>query len=192
MWADVFSEFRPGLVSEPDEIARAEAELGFALPASYRSFCRDCGAGRIGGHLRLYTPLPIEAADLVVRAELIAHSIATAMGELSERGAAPGFALPAEAPAGLMDRACFFGETEGGDFVFFDVTPGFEEYDIFVLAADLETVRHGGADLRAFLRGLQGLDVIDILGEEAAPLPARFLGDDAAALAALGQAEGAP
>jgi len=66
------------------------------------------------------------------------------------------------------------------------VTPGFPEYDIWVLSADLETVHFGGADLPAFVRGLQGLEVLHILGEGAGPLPATFEGDDADALERLG------
>ena len=39
MWDGVFGEFRRGFASSEAEIARAEAELGFRLPDSYRSFC---------------------------------------------------------------------------------------------------------------------------------------------------------
>lgn len=57
-----------------------------------------------------------------------------------------------------------------------------------MLCADLETVHFGGADLSAFLRGLQGLEIVHILGEGEGPLPATFAGDDAAALEQLGAA----
>lgn len=191
MWDSVFPGLRPGLRSTEADLARAETELGFALPASYRSFARECGAGRIGGHLRLFTPVPVEAADLVARAHLIAHGIALALDGL--RGGGDGephrFTVEGDADASLMERACFFGETARGDFLFFDVTPGFPEYDIWVLNADLETVHFGGADLPTLVRGLQGLEVLHILGEGAGPLPATFEGDDAAALEQLGAAQ---
>ena len=187
MWDSVFLGLRPGLQSSEADLARAESELGFALPASYRSFARACGAGRIGGHVRLFTPVPVETADLVARAHLIAHGIALALDGLRDAGDEPHrFTVEGDADADLMDRACFFGETARGDFLFFDVTPGFPEYDIWVLNADLETVHFGGADLPAFVRGIQGLEVLHILGEGAGPLPATFEGDDAAALEKLG------
>ena len=90
-----------------------------------------------------------------------------------------------------MERACFFGETEGGDFLFFDVTPGFPEYDVWVLAADLETVRFGGHDVAACLRAVLSLEVLGVLGEDASPLAPVFSGDDADALARLGRSEDA-
>ena len=188
MWESVFPGLRPGLPSSEADLARAEAELGFPLPASYRSFARECGAGRIGGHLRLFTPVPVEAADLVARAHLIAHGIALALDGLRDGDSDEPhrFTVEGDADAGLMERACFFGETGRGDFLFFDVTPGFPEYDIWVLGADLETVHFGGADLPALVRGLQGLEVLHILGEGTGPLPATFEGDDAAALERLG------
>jgi len=194
MWDAVFPELRPGLVSSEAEIARAEAELGFALPESYKGFCRACGAGRIGGHVRLYTPVPVACADLVGRAPLIAHSVAAALDSLSEAGLGRDephrFTVEGDADAALMERACFFGETEGGDFLFWDVTPGFPEYDIWVLGADLESVHFGGRDLAALVRGLQSLEILHVLGEGTAPLPGRFEGDDAQALARLGAADG--
>ena len=189
MWTSVFPELRPGLVSSEAEIARAETDLGFALPQSYKGFCRACGAGLIGGHVRVRTPVPVDGADLVGRAHLIAHTVALALDSLSEAGLARDephrFTVEGDADAALMERACFFGETEGGDFLFWDVTPGFPEYDIWVLGADLETVRFGGRDLAAFVRGLQSLEILHVLGEGTAPLPARFEGDDAQALARL-------
>lgn len=188
MWDSVFRSFRPGLTSSEADLARAEAELGFPLPQSYRSFARECGAGRVGGHLRIFTPVPVEAADLSSRAHLISHGVALALDGLRDGDSDEPhrFTIEGDADAELMERACFFGQTERGDFVFFDVTPGFPEYDIWVLCADLETVHFGGADLAAFLRGLQGLEILHILGDGEGPLPATFEGDDAAALEQLG------
>ena len=190
MWDSVFRDFRRGLTSSEADLARAEAELGFPLPQSYRSFAKECGAGRIGGHLRIFTPVPVEAADLSSRAHLISHGVALALDGLRDGDSDEPhrFTIEGDADAELMERACFFGQTERGDFLFFDVTPGFPEYDIWVLCADLETVHFGGADLAAFLRGLQGLEIVHILGECEGPLPATFAGDDAAALEQLGAA----
>ena len=78
MWDSVFRELHPGLTSSEADLARAEAELGFPLPQSYRNFAQSCGAGRIGGHLRIFTPVPVEAADLGSRAHLISHGVALA------------------------------------------------------------------------------------------------------------------
>lgn len=190
MWESVFRDLRPGLASSEADLARAEAELGFTLPASYRSFATTCGAGRIGGHVRVFTPVPVEAADLVARSHLIAHGVALALDGLRDGDSDEPhrFTVEGDADAELMDRACFFGQTERGDFLFFDVTPGFPEYDIWVLCADLETVHFGGADLPTFVRGLQGLEILHILGEGEGPLPQTFEGDDAAALEQLGAA----
>ena len=102
MWKDVFSEFRPGLTSSEDDIARTEALSGEAAAGS-----------------------PPESA----------------------------------ATGGI-------------------------EYEVWVLGADLENIHFGGADLLAFVKGLQGRDIPHILGEGASPLPSTFEGDDAASLAA--------
>ena len=189
MWETVFAPFRPGLTSGDADVARAEAELGFALPASYTAFARHCGAGTIGGQVRIATPVPAKAADLVVRSHLIAHSVATAIDSLAEnpltRDEPHRFTVEGDSDAALMERACFFGETEGGAFLFWDVTPGAAEYEVWVLGPDLETIRFGGANLLAFVRGLLGTEILHILGQGAHPLPATFEGDDAAALARL-------
>ncbi len=195
MWDGVFDEARPGVLSQADDIARAEAELGFRMPPSFRSFAETFGAGSIGGHLRLFTPLPIPEADLVARAHLISHAIATAIDGLAQTAGADDephrFTVEGDADAALMERACFFGQTEAGAFVFFDVVPEAEtvatrgEYEIWVLGPDLETVHYGGPDLVAFVRGLTGDESGHILGAGVEPLPAVFVGDDATALADL-------
>lgn len=191
MWEGVFAEFRAGLASGKDDIARAEAALGFPLPPSFEAFTRECGAGRIGGQVRVATPVPVEAADLVTRAHLIAHAVATAIDSLNadplSRDEPHRFTVEGDADAALMERACFFGETQGGAFLFWDVVPGAGEYEVWVLGADLERIHYGGADLLAFARGLQGREIPHILGEGANPLPSTFEGDDAAALARLSQ-----
>lgn len=178
MWAGIFADLRRGCPSDEAGIARAERELGFPLPESYRSFCRDCGAGLAGGFVRVATPLPYPAADLVVRAELIAHSIQTAIGLLD---APPALAVEGDDQT-VLERACFFGETEDGHFLFWDVT-GEPEYDIWLLAPDLETVRFGGESLDALFRRLQGTGVRTVLGLAAEPLPSLFEGIEAAVLA---------
>lgn len=191
MWENVFAEFRPGLLSGADDLARAEAALGFPLPPSYRAFAQECGAGRIGGQVRIATPVPVEAADLVTRAHLISHSVAVAIEALAAnpltRDEPFRFTVEGDADAALMERACFFGTTESGAFLFWDVVPGAREYEVWALGADLETIHHGGADLLAFVENLLGAEILHILGPGADPLPASFEGDDAAALARLGE-----
>ena len=189
MWDDVFEAVRPGLLSDDRDIARAEAELGFPLPASFKDFAKRFGAGRIGGQVRLFTPGPVAEADLVARAHLIAHAVATAIDSLSEnpltRDEPHRFTIEGDADAAMMERACFFGQTEGGAFVFFDVVPDAAEYEVWVLSPDLENIHRGGDDLVAFIRGVQEAEILHILGEGAGPMPATFEGDDAAALARL-------
>ncbi|GJE16463.1 SMI1/KNR4 family protein [Methylobacterium marchantiae] len=177
MWQTVFAEFAAGPKAEAAEIERAETELGFALPESYRSFCLACGAGLAGGSVRIAIPSPSESADLVTRSELIAHSIASVI----ETREGHRFEVEGDDPA-VVERACFFGETEAGEFLFWDVVPGTDgderrEYEIWVMGADLESVRFGGADLYDLMRRLQGPAVRGILGMGAEPLPSSFLGD---------------
>lgn len=177
-WSEVFADLRRGRVSEEGEIARAEDALGFPLPGSYRSFCRECGAGLAGGAIRVATPLPYPAADLAARAEVIAHSIQAALALLD---APPAFSVEGDDPT-VLERACFFAEAEDGSFLFWDVS-GTGEYDIWVLAPDLETVRFGGESLDAFFRRVQGEGVRTVLGEAAEPLPSLFEGIEDAVLA---------
>ncbi len=175
MWQTVFAEFVAGPPADESGLDRAEAELGFPLPASYRSFCLACGAGLACGSVRIAIPSPVETADLVTRSELIAHSIAAV---LETRDGAR-FEVEGDDPT-VVERAAFFGETEAGAFLFWDVVPGEDggprEYEIWVMDADLESVRFGGADLADLLRRLQGPAVRGILGMGADPLPSSFLG----------------
>ncbi|GJE41037.1 hypothetical protein AEGHOMDF_0196 [Methylobacterium soli] len=82
----------------------------------------------------------------------------------------------------ILDRACFFGEGEDGAFLFWDVQ-GTGEYDIWVMGADLESIRFGGETLVDFVRATQGAKIHTILGLAATPLPSRFDGIDEATLA---------
>lgn len=178
MWDGVFVPFARGCVSTDADIGRAEDALGFSLPGSYRSFCRDCGAGLANGYFRIATPLPYEAADLVLRSELIAHSI----GAVLATRAAHRFEVEGDDDS-VVERACFFGEGEGGEFLFFDVVPSRADYEIWVMGADLETVRFGGADLRDLVTRTRGPAVRGILGMGSAPLGSAFEGIEAAVLA---------
>ena len=193
MWEGVFAEFRPGLAASETDLSRAEADLGFPLPLSYRAFARECGAGLIGGQVRVFVPGPVEEAALTARAHLISHSVAVAIDGMKEnpltRDEPHRFTVEGDADAALMERACFFGQTESGSFLFWDVVPEATEYEVWALAPDLETVHFGGADLVAFVKGLQDSEILHILGEGATPLPSLFEGDDAAALAALAQGD---
>ncbi|MCJ2128893.1 SMI1/KNR4 family protein [Methylobacterium sp. E-045] len=176
MWQTVFAEFTAGPKADPVDLDRAEAELGFPLPESYRGFCLDCGIGLACGSLRIAIPSPSESADLVTRSELIAHSIACVL----ETREGHRFEVEGDDPS-VVERACFFGETEAGEFLFWDVVLGADgaerrEYEIWVMGADLESVRFGGADLPNLMRRLQGPAVRGILGMGAEPLPSSFLG----------------
>lgn len=191
MWDAVFARLHPGARSSEAEMARAEAELGFPLPESYRSFCRDCGAGLANGHFRIATPLPYPAADLATRAVLIADSVNAAIRALSGADVPHRFDIE-DGDLTRLDRACFFGEGEDGSFLFWDVQGAFPggdgagEYPVWVMAADLETVRFGGDSLDKLLRRTQGLAILDILGAGTAPLPSTFEGIEAAVLARAG------
>ncbi|GJD46852.1 hypothetical protein AFCDBAGC_4737 [Methylobacterium cerastii] len=192
MWNTVFERLHPGARSSEAEIARAEAELGFALPESYRSFCRACGAGLANGHFRIATPLPYPAADLVTRAEIVADSINAAIQALSAADTPHRFSIE-DGDLSRLERACFFGEGDDGSFLFWDVS-GAGEYPIWVMAPDLETVRFGGDTLDAFFKRTQGLTILDVLGDGTPPLVSTFEGIEAAVLARAGEPaqDGAP
>lgn len=181
MWNTVFARLHPGVRSGDAEIARAEGELGFALPESYRSFCRACGAGLANGHFRIATPLPYPAADLVTRAALIADSVNAAIQALSAADTPHLFDIE-DGDLSRLARACFFGEGEDGSFLFWDVS-GTGEYPIWVMAADLETIRFGGDSLDDLMRRTQGLAILDVLGDGTPPLDSVFEGIEEAVLA---------
>jgi hypothetical protein len=173
MWETVFAQGVAGPVTGEAELARAEAELGFPLPVSYRDFCRRWGAGLAAGHFRVLTPGPDPETDLVTGADLIAHSIGAVLADRPGHG----FEVEGDDPT-VVERACFFGRSEAGEFLFWDVVPDRSEYEIWVLGADLESVRFGGADLGDLMRRVQAPAVRGILGMGAAPLPSTFVGDD--------------
>ncbi|KQO70491.1 hypothetical protein ASF27_18355 [Methylobacterium sp. Leaf102] len=175
MWDTVFAQGVAGPVSGEADLARAEAELGFPLPASYRDFCLRWGAGLAAGHFRVLIPGPAPETDLVTGAELMAHSIGAVLSDRPDHG----FEVEGDDPS-VVERACFFGRSEAGEFLFWDVVPERPEYEIWVMGADLESVRFGGADLGDFLRRVQTPTVRGILGMGAAPLPSTFVGDDPA------------
>ena len=173
MWDEVFAILRPGLGCTDETLAQAETELGFPLPPSYRSFCRHCGAGLAVGTFRIALPGQAQGADLVSVSEAVAYGVAKAR---AEQDLGP-FEVEGD-DSSVIDRACFFGRSEGGELLFWDVVPGRSEYEIWVLGADLESVRFGGPDLADFLRRTQTPAVRGILGMAAAPLPSIFEGDD--------------
>lgn len=175
MWETVFTSFTPGPVSAQADLARAETEFGFALPESYRSFCLACGAGVAAGSFRVAVPSDDPETDVVGTSELMAHSIAAVLDRREDHR----FEVEGD-DATVVERACFFGRSEGGEFLFWDVVPGRGEYEIWVLGADLESVRFGGADLADLMRRCQGPAVRGILGMGAEPLPATFVGDETA------------
>ena len=103
----------------------------------------------------------------------MAHSIGAVLSDRPDHG----FEVEGDDPS-VVERACFFGRSEAGEFLFWDVVPGRPEYEIWVMGADLESVRFGGADLGDLLRRVQGPAVRGILGMGAAPLPSTFAGDE--------------
>lgn len=172
MWDTVFTQSVAGPVSAPADLDRAEAAFGFLLPESYRSFCSTCGAGLADGHFRVAIPSADPETDVVGLSELMAHSIAAVLDGREDHR----FEVEGD-DASVVERACFFGRSEAGEFLFWDVVPDRAEYEIWVLGADLESVRFGGADLADLMRRCQGPTVRGILGMGAEPLPATFVGD---------------
>lgn len=184
VWEGVFASLSPGFAPGRGALDRAAADLGFPLPASYRAFCAACGTGLAGGQFRVAVPAPSEAWDLATQAALIAHGVGEAVRMLEARG---GHAFEVEGgdPA-VIERACFFGSAEDGGFLFWDVSGADEdvpEYDVWLLAPDLETVRYGGDSLADFFARVTGPGAALVLGPGAEPLPARFEGIAEAVLA---------
>ncbi|MDE4909146.1 MULTISPECIES: SMI1/KNR4 family protein [unclassified Methylobacterium] len=188
MWEQVFADLAPGFVPDEGALDRAAADLGFPLPASYRAFCRTCGVGLAGGQFRIAVPAPFAACDLVTQAGLIAHSVGAAVAMLEE-GAEPHRFDVEGGEASVVERACFFGAGEDGSFLFWDVSGTDGEYDVWLLAPDLETVRFGGESLDDFFTRVAAPSAALVLGPGAEPLPARFEGIAEATLARTEQAE---
>ena len=182
MWERVFTSLSAGFTARAADLDREAAELGFALPASYRSFCETCGIGLAGGQFRIAVPAPFEASDLTTQAGVIAISVGNAVAMLETGGEPHRFDVEDGDPA-VIERACFFGAGEDGGFLFWDVSGTGEEYDIWLLAPDLETVRFGGESLTDFFTRVTGPAAALVLGPGATPLPARFDGFTEAVLA---------
>jgi len=182
MWEQVFTSLSAGFTAQPADLDRAAAELGFPLPASYRSFCETCGIGLAGEQFRIAVPAPFEASDLATQAGIIAISVGNAVAMLEDGDAAHRFDVEDGDPA-VIERACFFGLGEDGSFLFWDVVGTGEEYDIWLLAPDLETVRFGGESLTDFFGRVTRPSAALVLGPGATPLPARFEGIAEATLA---------
>jgi hypothetical protein len=188
MWEQVFTSLSPGLTADDAALDRAAEELGFALPASYRAFCRACGIGLAGGQFRIAVPAPFEASDLVTQAGIIAHSVGAAVTMLETEGEPHQFDVEG-GDASIIERACFFGVAEDGGFLFWDVSGTGEEYDIWLLAPDLEAIRFGGESLIDFFGRVTGPSAALVLGPGTEPLPARFEGFSEAILVRGTQAE---
>ncbi|MEL6063589.1 MULTISPECIES: SMI1/KNR4 family protein [unclassified Methylobacterium] len=188
MWDRIFTSLSPGFTPGESELGRAAAELGFALPASYRSFCRTCGVGLAGEQVRIAVPGPYEASDLFTQAGIIAHSVGSAIGMLEDGDEPHRFDVEGGDPA-VVERACFFGRSEDGGFLFWDVTGSGPEYEIWLLAPDLTTIRFGGESLDDFFTRVTGPSAALVLGPGFDPLPPRFEGVSEATLARGAQAE---
>ncbi|MCJ2073493.1 SMI1/KNR4 family protein [Methylobacterium sp. J-030] len=175
MWERIFTSLSPGFASDEAGLDGAAAELGFALPESYRSFCRTCGVGLAGEQFRIAVPGPYPASDLITQAGVIAHSVGSAIGMLEDGAEPHRFDVEGGDP-GVVERACFFGRGDDGGLLFWDVTGGGPEYDIWLLAPDLETIRFGGESLTDFFARVTGPAAALVLGPGFEPLPARFAG----------------
>nr|WP_267421173.1 SMI1/KNR4 family protein [Methylobacterium sp. GC_Met_2] len=188
MWERIFTSLSPGFTPGETELDRAAAELGFALPASYRSFCRTCGVGLGGDQFRIAVPGPYEAVDLITQAGIIAHSVGATIGMLEDGAESHRFDVEGGDPA-IVERACFFGRGEDGGLLFWDVSGSGPEYDIWLLAPDLETIRFGGESLDDFFTQVTAHSAALVLGPGFEPLPARFEGVAEATLARSTQAD---
>lgn len=187
MWEQIFTSLSPGFVPDDTELDRAAAELGFALPDSYRSFCRACGVGLAGEQFRIAVPGPYEASDLITQAGILAHSVSAAIGMLEDGAELHRFDVEGGDPA-IVERACFFGRGEDGGLLFWDVSGTGPEYEIWLLAPDLETIRFGGESLNDFFTRVT-VPAALVLGSGSEPLPARFEGVAEAILACSTQAD---
>ncbi|QGY03292.1 SMI1/KNR4 family protein [Methylobacterium mesophilicum SR1.6/6] len=187
MWERLFLSLTPGLTADAAALDRAAAELGFALPASYRAFCRTCGVGLAAERFRIAVPVPFEASDLLSQAGLIAHSVGAAVQMLEDGSEPHRFDVAGDDPS-VVERACFFAAGDDGSFLFWDVSGGGEEYDIWLLAPDLVTVLFGGESLFDFFARVIGPAAALVLGPGQEPLPARFEGFSEATLARSAQA----
>lgn len=175
MWERIFASLSPGFTPGEAELDHAAAELGFALPTSYRSFCRTCGVGLAGEQIRIAVPGPYEASDLFTQAGIIAHSVGSAIGMLGDGDEPHRFDVEGGDPA-VVERACFFGRGEDGGLLFWDVTGSGPEYDIWLLDPDLTTIRFGGESLDDFFTRVTSPSAALVLGPGFEPLPARFEG----------------
>lgn len=188
MWERIFTSLSPGFVPDETALDRAAAELGFALPDSYRTFCGTCGVGLAGEQFRIAVPGPYEASDLITQAGILAHSVGDAIGMLEDGAEPHRFDVEGGDPA-IVERACFFGRSEDGGLLFWDVTGSGPEYDIWLLAPDLETIRFGGESLTDFFTRVTSPAAALVLGPGSEPLPARFEGVSETTLARSTQAE---
>lgn len=181
MWEQVFTSLSPGMTADDAALDRAAGELGFALPDSYRAFCKACGVGLAAEQFRIAVPSPFEASDLVGQAGIIAHSVGAAVRMLEDGAEPHRFEVEGDDPS-VIERACFFGAGDDGSFLFWDVAGSGEEYDIWLLSPDLETVRFGGESLTDFFAQITAPSAALVLGPGADPLPARFEGFSEATL----------
>lgn len=186
MWEQIFTSLSPGLTADDAALEQAAAALDFALPDSYRGFCKSCGVGLAGAQFRIAVPAAFEAVDLVNQAGVIAHSVGAAVRMLQDEPNPHRFDVDGDDPS-VIERACFFGAGEDGSFLFWDVSGSGPEYDIWVLAPDLEAVRFGGESLTDFFTRAMAPSAALVLGPGGDPLPARFDGFSEATLARSAQ-----
>ena len=188
MCEQVFTSLSPGFTADDAALDRAAAELGCALPASYRAFCRACGIGLAGGDVRIGGPAPVAASVRPTPAGGYTPRGRAAVSMLDD-GAEPHRFDVEGGDAGVIERAFFFGAGADGGFLFWDVSGTGEEYDIWLLAPDLETIRFAGESLTDFFQRVTSPSAALVLGPGAEPLPRRFEGFSEAILARSTQAD---
>ena len=176
--ADLFQTSNIRCTSTAEQIANAEASLKLTFPPSYRDFCLKYGLGMVGKLYMIYVPLenPEDPASVTSRVPLMKKRIETSKAEWLEDGMEIGSDVwEGIDDPGMVDRAVFFGTTENGDEIFWDVK-GEGEFDIYV---DCKwTIRFGGKNLDEFIRRCQTSEVKSIFGPGYEPLPSVFEGRD--------------
>ncbi len=113
---------------------------------------------------------------------MIAVSVGNAVAMLEGDGEPHRFDVEDGDPA-VIERACFFGAGEDGSFLFWDVAGATDEYDIWLLAPDLEDRAFRRREPRRLLRPRDPTSAAIVLGPGRDAASARFDGIAEATLA---------
>jgi hypothetical protein len=128
--------------------AKAEAELGTALPPDYRAFIETYGSGRIAELLWVFNP-----ADRRETINLLVQSPAQreVLRELAEMGETIPYPVFPE-PGGLLP----FGMSDNGDVLHWRAQGAPEQWTVVVQEARGPEFSAHDADLTGFLAGVLG------------------------------------